>query len=201
MKQTKANAIATTATVNKFEANANEARQTKATKHATESAAYGYKDARRAAVLNADSELRGFNANVKAWRTSLANCADTKAIFAQDNLQIDFFTVDYLKANLPLRFNANGVICAIKKDVAATEGIAGVEIVERNGIKVALVPQSKWTANQFYTMFKAARKNELASQVAAKKAAEKAAATAAKLEREREKYEALKAKFEAGKQV
>lgn len=194
MKQTKANAI-----VNRFEATANEVRQPNATKHATDVAAYGYKDARRAAVLNADSELRGFNANVKAWETSLASCADTKAIFAQDGLQIDYFTVEYLRANLPLRFNSNGVICAVKKDVAAFEGIAGVEIVERNGINVALVPQSKWTANQFYAMFKAARKNELAAQVAARKAAEKAAATAAKLERERSKYEALKAKFEVAK--
>lgn len=199
MKQTKVNAISTMATVNKFAANANEVRQTKATKHAAETAAYGYKDARRAAVLNADSELRGFNANVKAWKTSLANCADTKAIFAQDGLQIDFFTVDYLRANLPLRFNSNGVICAVKKDVAAFEGIAGVEIVERNGVNIALVSQSKWTANQFYAMFKAARKNELAAQVAARKAADKAAATAARLEREREKYEALKAKFEVAK--
>lgn len=199
MKQTKANAIAATASVNKFENIANEVRQPKATKRATETAAYGYKDARRAAVLNADSELRGFNANVKAWKTSLANCADTKAIFSQDGLQIDFFTVDYLRANLPLRFNSNGVICAIKKDVAACEGIAGVENVERNGVNVALVPQSKWTANQFYAMFKAARKNELAAQVAARKAADKAAATAAKLERDRAKYEALKAKFEAAR--
>lgn len=199
MKQTKVNAIAATASVNKFENIVNEARQPKATKHATDTAAYGYKDARRAAVLNADSELRGFNANVKAWRTSLTNCADTKAIFLQDGLQIDFFTVEYLRANLPLRFNSNGVICAVKKDVTAFEGIAGVEIVERNGIKIALVPQTKWTANQFYAMFKAARKNELAAQVTAKKAADKAAATAAKLEREREKYEALKAKFEAAK--
>lgn len=199
MKQTKVNAIAKTATRKKFEATANEVRRPKATKHATDTAAYGYKDARRAAVLNADSELRGFNANVKAWRTSLANCADTKAIFAQDGLQIDFFTVEYLRANLPLRFNSNGVICAIKKDVTAFEGIAGVEIVGRNGISVALVPQTKWTANQFYAMFKAARKNELAAQVAARKAAEKAAATAAKIERERAKYEALKAKFEVAK--
>lgn len=199
MKQTKVNAIATTASVNKFEATANEVRQPKATKHATDIAAYGYKDARRAAVLNADSELRGFNANVKAWKASLANCADTKAIFAQDGLQIDLFTVEYLRANLPLRFNSNGVLCAIKKDAAAFEGIAGVEIVERNGINVALVPQSKWTANQFYAMFKAARKNELAAQDAARKAADKAAATAAKLERDRAKYEALKAKFEAAK--
>ena len=199
MKQTKANAIAAQATANRFEVTANEARQTKATKHATDVAAYGYKDARRAAVLNADGELRGYNANVKAWKTSLANCADTKAIFAQDGLQIDLFTIDYLRANLPLRFNSKGVICRIKKDVATCEGIAGVEIVERNGIKIALVPQSKWTASQFYAMFKAARKNELAAQVAARKAAEKAAATAAKLERDRAKFEALKAKFEAAK--
>lgn len=195
MKQTKVNAIATTATTNRFDAIANEVRQTKVTKHATDVAAYGYKDARRAAVLNADGELRGFNANVKAWKTSLANCADTKAIFAQDGLQIDLFTIEYLRANLPLRFNAKGVICRIKKDVATCEGIAGVEIVERNGVKIALVPQSKWTANQFYSMFKAARKNELAAEVAARKSA----ATAAKLERERAKFEALKAKFEAGK--
>lgn len=199
MKQTKVNAIAATASVNRFDAGANEVRQTKTTKHATDTAAYGYKDARRAAVLNADNELRGFNANVKAWKASLANCADTKAIFAQDMLTLDLFTVDYLRKNLPNRFNSNGVICAVKKDVAAYEGIAGVEIVERKGIRVALVPQSKWTANQFYAMFKAARKNELAAQVAAKKATEKAAATAAKLEREREKYEALRAKFEAAK--
>lgn len=199
MKQTKVNAIATTATTNRFEATANEVRQTKATKHATDVAAYGYKDARRAAVLNADGELRGFNANVKAWGTSLANCADTKAIFAQDSLTIDNFTVDYLQAHLPLRFNSAGVICAIKKDATLYEGVAGVEIVERKGVKIALVPQTKWTANQFYAMFRAARKNELAAQVAARKAAEKAAASAAKLERERAKFEALKAKFEAAK--
>lgn len=199
MKQTKANAIATTANVNKFESIANEARQAKITKQATDTAAYSYKDARRAAVLNVDSELRGFNANVKAWKTSLANCADTKAIFAQDGLKIDMFTAEFLKANLPLRINSKGVICAVKKDVETYSGLENVEIVERNGINVALVPQSKWTANQFYAMFKAARKNELAAQVAAKKAADKAAATAAKLEREREKYEALKAKFEVAK--
>ena len=199
MKQTKTNAIAAQATANRFEMSANEVRQPKVSKHATAVGGYDYKDARRAAVLNADNELRGFNANVKAWKTSLANCADTKAIFAQDSLTMDNFTVDYLHAHLPLRFNSSGVICAIKKDATLYEGVACVEIVERNGVKIALVPQAKWTANQFYAMFRAARKNELAAQVAARKSAEKAAASAAKLERERAKFEALKAKFEAAK--
>lgn len=199
MKQTENIATENIAAVNRFEKKATENRQAKQAKHATVTGAYAYKDARRAAILNVDGELRGFNANLRAWKTSLQNCADTKAIFAQDQLALDMFTVDYLKANLPLRINSAGVICSVKRNAEAFKDMPGVEVVERKGVQVALVPQSKWTAAQFYAMFKAARKNELAGQAEARKAMEKAMLAAEKLERDRLRYEALRAKFEPEK--
>ena len=154
-----------------------------------------YKTTKKAAILAADNELRGFNANVRAWESAYKVDPNVKDTFAADGVKLSNLTVDYLREYLPLRFNSIGVICQIKRNFEAFEGLEGVEIAERKGIKIALVPQAKWTAGQFYAMFKAAAKNDMIEFRNRCKETAKEARERAKEAREKAKYEELKAKF------
>ena len=192
MKETKKNAIATAKVVKSVNVIANDVNLSNKKQTNTESKKSNYATTKAAAILAADSELRGFNANKKAWQAAFAADPFVRELFAVDMLNFDLFTVDYLKANLPLRFNSQGVICQIKKNVEGLENVSEVEFVDRKGVRIALIPQTKWTALQFYNLFKTARQNELKAQLAAKKAAESAKKEAEKLEKAKARLEAMK---------
>lgn len=160
-----------------------------------------YQTEKRAFIFVADCEQRGLNATLKAINAAITTPEACRTL-AADGLKKDVFKtaanyVDYLRANLPMIFNNDNALCAVKviEDTGSNrETYKGYQVEE---IKVndafcirVWIPKVKFTCTEIYNLAKkaaaGARKAGKAAERAAKQAANekaKAAKKAAKIER------------------
>lgn len=160
-----------------------------------------YQTEKRVFILSADAEQRGLNATLKAIN-AVASLPESVRTFAADGIKKDVFKtasgyVDYLRANLPIVFNSDNALCAVKvvedndnnREIYAGYQIEPVSVNDCAMLRV-WIPKSKFTCSEVYNLAKKAangiRRAEKAAAAAAKKAAneeKKAARTAAKIEK------------------
>jgi hypothetical protein len=158
-----------------------------------------YSTEKKSFIFAADSEQRGLNATLKAIYTTKGQPEANNTLKA-DSLAWDVFKtasnyVDYLKANLPLVFNANGALCSVKvvedttenRDIYAGYQMEECKVNDLLCIRVWL-PKVKYTCSEVYNLAKKASKGLKSAEKAAEKAAKaaaneekKAARTAAKI--------------------
>ena len=163
-----------------------------------------YRANKKAANLMADSELRGFNANIKAWSEAFKSSEVVKSVFAEDGLTLEMFNFEYIKENLKGRFDSKGRFCTLKKFETEEELTAFVEGADYETMKadkfVCFVPRNRFTAGGFYAIIKAANTAKVRADLKrakeaadAKKAKEAAARKAEKIEKMRAELAALEA--------
>lgn len=152
-----------------------------------------YSDIKRGILTLADEELRSFGQCLKALQSVQSVPAFADMLNA-DALTLEDFTIDFLRDNLPFRFNANDDLCKL---VVITDDnrdkYAGFESYESNGKTVARVPCKAWAISTFYNLFKSARRAQLKKVREAEKArkeAHKVAEKARRLEAQRAKLQA-----------
>lgn len=152
-----------------------------------------YSDIKRGILTLADEELRSFGQCLKALQ-SVQNVPAFADMLNTDALTLEDFTIDFLRENLPFRFNANDDLCKL---VVITddnrEKYAGFETYESNGKSVAKIPCKAWAISTFYNLFKSARRAQLKKVKEAEKArkeAHKVAEKARRLETQRAKLQA-----------
>lgn len=173
-----------------------------------------YKTNKRAANLMADSELRGFNANIKAWSEAFKSSDVVKSVFAEDGLTLDMFKFEYIKENLKGRFDSKGRFCVLKKfetEEELTAFVAAIEGADYDTTKadkyICFIPRSRFAAGTFYQIIKAANTAKVRADLKAakeaaeaKKAAEAAEKRAERIEKKRAELAALEA-MQAGAPV
>lgn len=157
-----------------------------------------YSDIKRGILTLADEELRSFGQCLKALK-AVQNVPAFAEMLNADALSLDLFTIDYLRENLPFRFNANDDICklVILND-DNRDKYAGFEAYTTNGKEVARVPCKAWSISAFYNLFKSARRAELKKGKEAEKArkeAKKAEQLRRRLALQRSRLEAREAKL------
>lgn len=152
-----------------------------------------YSDIKRGILTLADEELRSFGQCLKALQ-SVQNVPAFADMLNADALTLEDFTIDFLRENVPFRFNANDDLCKL---VIITddnrEKYAGFETYESNGKSVAKIPCKAWAISTFYNLFKSARRAQLKKVKEAEKArkeAHKEAEKARRLEAQRAKLQA-----------
>lgn len=152
-----------------------------------------YSDIKRGILTLADEELRSFGQCLKALQSVQSVPAFADMLNA-DALTLEMFTIDFLRDNLPFRFNANDDLCklVILTD-ANRDRYAGFESYESNGKTVARVPCKAWAISTFYNLFKSARRAELKRS----KEAEKARKEAKKAEQIRQRLALQRSRLEA----
>lgn len=152
-----------------------------------------YSDIKRGILTLADEELRSFGQCLKALQ-SVQNVPAFADMLNADALTLELFTIDYLRAWLPFRFNANDDLCRL---VVLTDEnrdkYAGFESYESNGKTVARIPCKAWAISTFYNLFKSARRAELKKG----KEAEKARKEAKKAEQLRQRLALQRSRLEA----
>lgn len=152
-----------------------------------------YSDIKRGILTLADEELRSFGQCLKALQSVQSVPAFADMLNA-DALTLEDFTIDFLRDNLPFRFNANDDLCRL---VVLTDEnrdkYAGFESYESNGKTVARVPCKAWAISTFYNLFKSARRAQLRKV----KEAEKARKEAHKVAEKARRLEAQRAKLQA----
>lgn len=164
-----------------------------------------YKTNRRAANLMADSELRGFNANIKAWSEAFRGSEVVKSVFAEDGLTLEMFNFEYIKMNLSGRFDSKGRFCVLKKfdtEEELTEFVEGADYETKKADKyICFVPRNRFTAAGFYGLIKSANTAKVRADLKAakeaadaKKAKEAEAKKADKIAKMRAELEALEGK-------
>jgi hypothetical protein len=156
-----------------------------------------YSDIKRGILTLADEELRSFGQCLKALQSvqSVPTFAD---MLNADALTLEDFTIDFLRENLPFRFNANDDLC--KLVVVTDENrdkYAVFESYESNGKTVARVPCKAWAISTFYNLFKSARRAQLKKVKEAEKARKEAHKAAEKARRLEERRAKLQAKLDA----
>lgn len=140
-----------------------------------------YRDNKNRFANDFDTTLRGWNASVKLFKQMYEDKNSALlACMQNDSLTVGCFNMDYLKENLPGRFNSKGVLCTLKKatDEQAAEVVAAglLEVRELAGQKYIFCPITKFTGRSFYNLFKAAitaRKRGINETAKRKKAAER----------------------------
>ena len=120
-----------------------------------------YRDNKSRFANDFDTTLRGWNASIKLFKQMYEEKNASLLVCMQnDNLTVDCFNMDYLKENLPGRFNSKGVLCTLKKatEEQAAEVVAAglLEVKELAGQKYIFCPVTKFTGRSFYNLFKAA---------------------------------------------
>lgn len=152
-----------------------------------------YSDIKRGVLTLADEELRSFGQCLKALQ-SVQNVPAFADMLNADALTLEDFTIDFLRDNLPCRFNANDDLCRL---VVLTDDnrdkYAGFETYESNGKSVAKIPCKAWAISTFYNLFKSARRAQLKKV----KEAEKARKEAHKVAEKARRLEARRAKLQA----
>lgn len=152
-----------------------------------------YSDIKRGILTLADEELRSFGQCLKALQSVQSVPAFADMLNA-DALTLEDFTIDFLRDNLPFRFNANDDLCKL---VVITddnrEKYAGFETYESNGKSVVKIPCKAWSISTFYNLFKSARRAQLKKV----KEAEKARKEAHKVAEKARRLEARRAKLQA----
>lgn len=156
-----------------------------------------YSDIKRGILTLADEELRSFGQCLKALQSVQSVPAFADMLNA-DALTLEMFTIDFLRDNLPFRFNANDDLCKL---VVITdnnrEKYAGFETYESNGKTVARVPCKAWAISTFYNLFKSARRAQLKKVREAEKARKEAHKVAEKARRLEARRAKLQAKLDA----
>jgi hypothetical protein len=132
---------------------------------------------KKSAISALDNKVRGFNANLKY----LKELVDEKNVhilqyFKDYFLTIDLITYDFLVNNLPvarLHTNEEGVklICKVSKNEKFAP--IAVEKFEVNNTTYYKYIQTKFTCNEFLTMFATAKKEQMKKAKDAKKEAQK----------------------------
>lgn len=156
-----------------------------------------YSDIKRGILTLADEELRSFGQCLKALQSVQSVPAFAEMLNA-DALTLEMFTIDFLRDNLPFRFNANDDLCKL---VVLTDNnrdkYPNAEIYTSNGKDVAKVPCKAWAISTFYNLFKSARRAQLKKAREAEKARKEAHKVAEKARRLEERRAKLQAKLDA----
>lgn len=156
-----------------------------------------YSDIKRGILTLADEELRSFGQCLKALQ-SVQNVPAFADMLNADALTLEDFTIDFLRENLPFRFNANDDLCKL---VVLTdenrEKYADAEKYTSNGKEVAKIPCKAWAISTFYNLFKSARRAQLKKVKEAEKARKEAHKVAEKARRLEERRAKLQAKIDA----
>lgn len=157
-----------------------------------------YADIKRGVMVLADEELRSFGQCLRALK-AVQDVPAFADVLNADALTMENFTIDFLRENLPFRFNANDDLCKL---VILTDDnrdkYAGFEAYTTNGKEVARVPCKAWSISAFYNLFKSARRAELKKGKEAEKArkeAKKAEQLRRRLALQRSRLEAREAKL------
>lgn len=156
-----------------------------------------YSDIKRGILTLADEELRSFGQCLKALK-AVQNVPAFAEMLNADALTMEDFTIDFLRDNLPFRFNANDDLCrlVVLADVNRDK-YAGFETYDSNGKTVARVPCKAWAISTFYNLFKSARRAQLRKV----KEAEKARKEAHKVAEKARRLEARRAELKKGKEA
>lgn len=141
-----------------------------------------YSDNKSRFANDFDSTLRGWNASVKLFKQMYEDKnAALLACMQNDGLSLGCFNMDYLRENLPGRFNSTGVLCTlVKVDAEDSEKMRKYQLFEIKTLgseKYAFVPMTKFTGRSFYNLFKSAitaRKKGINDMAKRQKAAERA---------------------------
>lgn len=145
-----------------------------------------YATEKKSFIFAADSEQRGLNATLKAIYSTKGQREANNTLSA-DALTWDIFKtatafVEYLKANLPLVFNAGGALCSVKVVEDTTENrdtFAGYQMEDCKVNEVLCIrvwiPKNRFTCSEVYNLAKKAAKGLKAAEKAAEKAAKAAA--------------------------
>ena len=135
-----------------------------------------YGDIKRGAMVLIDTELRGFNANIKALKAN-TNLPALIELMNTDALTFEMFNIEYLKKWQSHRFNSADALCnLVVINDKNREKYAEFEKYTNNGKEVAKIPARAWSVTAFYNMFKAARRAELKTAREIAKAKERAEA-------------------------
>ena len=152
-----------------------------------------YADIKRGVMVLADEELRSFGQCLRALK-AVQDVPAFADVLNADALTMENFTIDFLRENLPFRFNANDDLCKL---VILTDDnrdkYEGFEKYATNGKEVAKVPCKVWAISTFYNLFKSARR----AQLKRVKEAEKARKEAHKVAEKARRLEARRAKLQA----
>lgn len=135
-----------------------------------------YKSSKSLFSLSCDNELRSFSATVKAIKERAERCpAEWNEIANAYLISLDNFNMDYIRENLPLKFNSEGKFCTLKK---AEKGLQheGFEVREYTDFDHVLIPKYRFTTNEVITLIEACERAKAKKATEAKKAkkAEKA---------------------------
>ena len=165
-----------------------------------------YSTEKKSFIFAADSEQRGLNATLKAI-TSTKGMPEAERTLKADGLSWDTFKtatafVDYLKAHLPIVFNAAGSLCSVKvveDNDQNRETYAGYQkedckVNESLCIRV-WIPKNRFTCTEVYNLAKKAVKGLKAAEKAAEKAAKAAANEARQAEMKARKIAELEGKL------
>lgn len=165
-----------------------------------------YTSEKKSFIFVADNEQRGLNATLKALM-STKGMPEAERTLKADGLKWDVFKsatifVDYLRANLPIVFNADNALCSVKvvedndqnREIYAGYQIEDVTLNERPCIRV-WIPKNRFTCTEVYNLIKKAAKGVKAAEKAAEKAAKAAANEAKQAERKARKIAELENKL------
>lgn len=165
-----------------------------------------YATEKKSFIFAADSEQRGLNATLKAIYSTKGQ-REANNTLAADALKWDIFKaasayIDFLKANLPVVFNAGGALCSVKvvedttenRDTFAGYQMEDCKVNEMLCIRV-WIPKNRFTCSEVYNLAKKAAKGLKAAEKAAEKAAKAAANEAKKAERKARKIAELENKL------
>lgn len=165
-----------------------------------------YATEKKSFIFAADCEQRGLNATLKAIYSTRGQREANNTLSA-DALTWDVFKtaavfIDYLKANLPLVFNANGALCSVKvvedttenRDIYAGYQIEDCKVNQTFCIRV-WIPKNRFTCTEVYNLAKKATKGLKAAEKAAEKATKAAANEAKQAEKRARKIAELEAKL------
>lgn len=137
-----------------------------------------YSTTKRQVCFEADSDLRSWTKTneviAKMYKSKNSGLLE---ILDHDGLKIEFFSMDYVRERLPLRFDDAGKLCQLKKITEDQKSnFEGFKIREESETILVYLPIYKFTTSQVYNLVKSAHNAEkrAANEAArAKKAQEK----------------------------
>lgn len=135
-----------------------------------------YKSSKSLFSMSCDNELRSFSATVKAIKEHAERCpAEWNEIANAYLISLDNFNMDYIRENLPLKFNSEGKFCTLKKSEKGLQH-EGFEVREYTDFDYVLIPKYRFTTNEVITLIEACERAKAKRATAVKKAekAEKA---------------------------
>lgn len=147
-----------------------------------------------------DSNLRSFSATVKEIKKQAEKTPEIwKEIQIKHAINLDMFNMDFIRENLPNRFDNSGKLCTLKK-IAKGEKTNwdGFEVREYDEFDIVMIPKFKFTTNEVITLVENCQKaikkakNEAAKVEKAKASEAKKIDKIAKLQEELKKLQSAK---------